>query len=51
MYIGTRVTRCVCEKVAQNVAQSISYEMGVFANTFSFMKINTQLLPWKQVAQ
>jgi hypothetical protein len=26
MYISIRVTRCVCEKVAQNVAQSISCE-------------------------
>jgi hypothetical protein len=33
------VTRCVCEKVAQNVAQPI------------FVKINRQLLQWKNVAQ
>jgi hypothetical protein len=36
---GSRVTRCVCEKVAQNVALSF------------FVKINTCLLPLIKVAQ
>jgi hypothetical protein len=39
LLLGSRVTRCVCEKVAQNVAQPF------------FVKNSTQLLPWKKVAQ
>jgi hypothetical protein len=37
--IPSRVTRCVCEKIAQNVAQRM------------FVEINTLLLPWEIVAQ